>query len=257
MADSKSPHMPPLTTGNAAKAYCLNWIAQRLDSIIGEASILDLGCGNALGFIPLLRRYPQVHYVGIEPREESYEQALHNLRGLNGTAIRQDGYGVYEWLGEKFDFVVSFSTLEHVYRREAYLRSARDCMMENGHILTNYDTGHFMMGTRRDRVKNVVGPILARFGIERYYQSLVHEQEFLDIVHRLNLEIVDSKFFNTCLKGINHVVPPNAREAFIERWLDLELWLNTLGVTHTDSLAASFFTRNFILRRAQKQTDEN
>ena len=239
--------MPVLTVGNSAKLYCLNWIdayAKRG----GAISILDLGCGTARNFLPLLRKYPAIRYVGVEPSAEACQAARQNLEGLAETIVNANGYAVQEKLHEQFDLVVSFSVLEHVYRRESYLRSAKESLKPGGSFLINYDAGHFVLGTRRDRIKNVVGPILARFGVEQYYQSFVREAEFRRIVQSLGLKIADEKFFNSGLKGVYKLIPEAEHAAYTEKWLEFELWLNQSGIAYDDAKARAFVTRNFILQ---------
>src|SRR5215467_4522633 len=79
--------MDVLTVGNSAKLYCLNWIEQYAQRNAGKISILDLGCGTALNFVALLKKYPQIHYVGIEPFKGACLAAERNLKGLDGTII--------------------------------------------------------------------------------------------------------------------------------------------------------------------------
>jgi SAM-dependent methyltransferase len=235
---------------NIAKVYCLNWVERALLERDGSVSILDVGCGTATHFIPLLKKYPNLCFVGVEPFEPSYRQAVRNLEGLNARVIQMYGYKLFEALGEKFDFVVSFSTFEHVYRRKEYLNAVKKCLKPEGQFLINYDAGHFVAPVRKDKMKNIIGPILARFGIEQYYQSFVHEGDFQRMVQNSGLKIIDQKFFNTRLKGIAHGIPRDQEAEFIQRWYDLEMWLNESGLTYNDAQAASFFTRNFVLKHA-------
>jgi SAM-dependent methyltransferase len=241
--------MGALTAGNSAKLYCLNWIETYAQQKEGKISILDLGCGTALNLVTLLRQYPGISYVGLEPLKSAALAAERNLKGLNATIVHAYGYSAHERLGQEFDIVMSFSVLEHVYRRIDYLRSAKACLKSDGYFLINYDAGHFVLGTRKDRLKNLVGPVLARLGIERYYQSFVREQDFQSMVKALGLKIIDDKFFNTGLKGVYKVVPGAHQTAYMEKWLSFELWLNELGIVYDDSRARAFVTRNFILQR--------
>jgi hypothetical protein len=139
--------------------------------------------------------------------------------------------------------------LEHVYQRERYLRSAKASLKTGGYFLINYDAGHFKYSTQRDRAKNVVGPVLARLGVERYYQSFVHEAEFQRMIQAIGFKVVDEKFFNSGLKGIHKLIPPAQDDEYMEKWLDFELWLNEVGIVYDDDKARSFVTRNFILQR--------
>lgn len=240
--------MTQLTTGNAAKLYCMNWLDAFIEQRGGSVSILDLGCGTARNFVALLKKHPGVRYVGVEPSPAACEQARHNLQGLNGTIHVMDGYDVDKSLNETFDVVVSFSVLEHVYQRERYLRCAKACLKAGGYFLINYDAGHFRHSTRRDRVKNVIGPLFARAGNERYYQAFVPENEFQRIVQGVGFRVVDAKFFNSGLKGIHKLIPNEHEAEYMEKWLGFEVWLNESGIRYDDSKARSFVTRNFILQ---------
>jgi len=146
--------MGPLTVGNSAKLYCLNWIEKYIADKASEIKILDLGCGETLNFTNLLKLYPGVRYVGIEPDRQCYLRAQTHLKGLNATVVNSYAYNIHALLGEEFDIVVSFSVLEHAYRRTDYLRSARECLKEDGYFLVNYDAGHFLFLSVTDKLKN-------------------------------------------------------------------------------------------------------
>jgi SAM-dependent methyltransferase len=240
----------PLTVGNSAKLYCLRWIERLIATRPQPVRILDLGCGRALNFVELLRRHPQTRYVGIEPLVPETRIARENLRGFDALVLEGDAYDAHERLAERFDVVVSFSVLEHVYRRDAYLRAAAESLAAGGRVLINYDCGHFRTPTARDRIKNLAGPWLARMGREHHYQRFVREEAFSDLVRRAGLRIVEGRVFNSHLKDLYHAVPGSARGEFMERWLELELWLNDVLPPYEDQDSERFYTRNFILERA-------
>ena len=209
-----------LTIGNSAKLYCLNWVENRVKECDGQLSILDLGCGNAQNFTRLLERYPKVKYVGIEPSAEACAAARRNLEGRDATIINDHAYNIFGRLvNEQFDVVISFSTFEHVYRRQSYINSARDCLKPDGYFLINYDSGHFTMTSSfKEGVKNIVGPWLALLGQERYYQKFVKEADFLAMVEAANMVVVEAKSFNTRLKGGHKIVPAQYHEDHMARW---------------------------------------
>ncbi|MBI5667264.1 MAG: class I SAM-dependent methyltransferase [Chloroflexi bacterium] len=241
--------MSLLTQGNTAKLYCLNWIEQ-YSRDKPSVTLLDLGCGTAANFIPLLKQYRQIHYIGVEPSPADSERARQNTAGLNATIINTYAYDLYgKDIHEKCELVVSFSVFEHVYRRLDYLRAARACIRDDGYFLINYDAGHFVMPKNlRERTKNWLGPVLARLGRERYYQAFVRQAEFDSLCRQAGFQVLEVKSFNTRLKGVYKHVPPEAREAFMRRWLDLELWLNEQPIPYDDTKATTWGTRNYILR---------
>ncbi|MEZ4668366.1 MAG: class I SAM-dependent methyltransferase [Anaerolineae bacterium] len=243
--------MEQLTEGNAAKLYCLNWIA-RYAADKTEVSILDLGSGRSGNFVKLLQQFPQVRYVGIEPSPADCDHARHATAGLNATIINGYAYDVQGRLvQEQFDLVTSFSVFEHVYRRVEYIKSIKSCLKPGGTCLINYDAGHFMSpASLRERVKNVVGPLLARMGRERYFQAFVPEADFQSMLSQVGLKVLEAKSFNTHLKGVYRHIPQPDRAEYMQRWLDMELWLNERGIVYDDPKARTWLTRNFLLEHA-------
>ncbi|MCB9451305.1 MAG: methyltransferase domain-containing protein [Anaerolineaceae bacterium] len=243
--------MTLLTSGNAAKLYCLNWIEQFIQQQGESIRILDVGCGRAANFIELLRRYPGVEYVGVEPNPAACVTARRNLDGFKATIMNDYAYDLMGRLVDApFDIVLSFSVFEHVYRRQKYLNSVVDCLRDDGYFLINYDAGHFMApATLKEAAKNVIGPWLAPLGIERYYQRFVPEADFRRMLEQAGLVVTEVKSFNTRLKGVHKHVPDAYKEEHMQRWLDYELWLNELNMPYEDKDAHTWFTRNYILKR--------
>jgi len=243
-----------LTTGNTAKLYCLQWIEQRARAH-EVRSILDLGCGTAGNFVRLLERYPEVRYVGVEPSRAACEAARSNLTGRRAEIVQAYAYDVPKLVAGPFDVVVSFSVFEHVHQRQRYLDGVCASLAPDGRCLINYDAGHFVQPAGlKERAKNVIGPLLARLGVEGYYQRFVPDQAFRRMVERAGLEILEAKSFNTRLKGVHKGIPPEHQAEHMRRWLDYELWLSSLDLPYDDGAARTWFTRNFILRRRSQAT---
>ena len=114
----------------------------------------------------------------------------------------------------------------------------------------NYDAGHFHSTHWKERLKTLLAPLLARLGDESRYQAFVRETDFQKWAVQAQLQIQESKMFNTPLKGIYKAIPETQREDYMQRWLELEDWLNTIGIEYRDSLSSSWVTRNVILRKA-------
>jgi len=233
-----------LTQGNAAKLYCLKLIDQLAERHGGSLTILDLGCGEARNFVGLLRKRPRISYIGVDPSSAACEQARHALAGLAADVVHAPAYDVD--LGPA-DVVVSFSVLEHVFHRRRYMACMKRNLAEDGLIFLNYDAGHFVIDSARERWRRPVRELFAHLGWEGKYQRFVSEAEFNRLVEEAELRIVEGKFFNTHLKGVYHILPSGKRDAFMQRWLDLEVFLNTLGIEYKDAYASHFMTRNFVL----------
>ena len=245
--------MTPLTTGNTAKVYCLNWIENYIQTQGQGIRILDVGSGTSNNFVELIRRYPNVTYVGVEPYASACEKAKRDLQGNNVKIINDSAYDIMGRLVDKpFDIVVSFSVMEHVVQRQKFLNSIAECMHNDSYFLINYDAGHFKHpASFKERIKNVVGPLLAIVGVEQYYQRFMPENEFRQMVAQAGMTIQEAKSFNTMLKGIHKVVPAEYQDEHLQRWLEYELWLNEIDTPYNDDLAKWWVTRNFIIRKGR------
>lgn len=235
-----------LARGNAAKLYCL----RALDALARERSMLrlvDLGAGTATNFLALLRAHPHVHYVAVEPDAAACRAAERNLEGLDAEVIRAPAYDVDL---APADAVVSFSVLEHVYDRRAYVRCVARHLAPSARAWVNYDSGHFTRPGARDRFKTAFGPLLARLGREQWFQAFVREAELRELTRDAGLEILEARSFNTDLKLLYRLVPEFAQEAFTDLWLDFELAVGALAPPYEDAHARWFMTRNLVLRRA-------
>jgi SAM-dependent methyltransferase len=209
-----------------------------------------MGCGTGRNFVRLLERYPEVQYIGVEPSAGACAAARRTMPEAQATIHNSYAYDLIgKIVPEPVDIIVSFSVLEHVYQRQRYLETARACLKPEGHMLINYDAGHFVHTSKlREFGKNIIGPLLAPLGIERYYQRFVPQADFRRFVQGAGLAISEEKFFNTALKGVHKHVPAEHADEHMQRWLDYEVWLNTLGIVYDDRLASTFVTRNYILR---------
>lgn len=244
-------HLDP-QLGNAAKQYCLMWVRQRAQATPQPLRLLDLGCGTAHYAVALLQDCPNIVFVGIEPLASDVAKARQNLQGLPATLLHGYAYeGIRPQLPhEAYDVVLSFSVFEHVYERLAYLQFVRACLAQDGVCLMNYDAGHFHSTHWKERLKTLLGGVLARLGNQAHYQAFVREADFRAWVTQAGLSIQEAKMFNTMLKGVYQHVPQEARADYLARWLELELWLNEAGIVYDDSLSSVWRTRNYVLKRA-------
>jgi SAM-dependent methyltransferase len=232
----------PLTRGNTAKLYCLQLLGAAAANANGTLRILDLGCGDGRNFAELLRRHPNVEYVGVEPSGGDAEAARRNLPGaeiINASA--------YDLQLEPADAIASFSVLEHVVDRDAYFASIRNNLAPAGRVYLNYDMGHFGPdATPTERVKATVARGLARLGSESRYRAPVREEELERLLTDSMLQAIDDKGFNTELKLAYRSVPEERKDAFMAQWLSFEVGLNAAGFRFGDGI---FRTRNLVLER--------
>jgi trans-aconitate methyltransferase len=237
-----------LAVGNTAKLYCLQLIDRAAAATDREFRVIDLGCGKGSNFVELLRRRPNIVYVGVEPSRAAADAARRLLP--DAEIVNAPAYDVRV---EPAHAVVSFSVLEHVVQRARYLEAARANLRPDGRVYLNYDSGHFVADVDlRERAKALASRVLARVGSESRYRARVREDEFRSLLGAAGLRVVEAKVFNTDLKRLYPLVPPDRANAYMERWLAFELELNELGIEYRDELASIFRTRNFVLARSDQ-----
>ncbi len=106
--------------------------------------VLDLGCGTASYVPALLREFPAIEYVGVEPIAASYQGALKNLAGVDRAKVHfQLGYDSIQDEAEKsFDVVFSLSVLEHIKHLDRFLALGVKYAASGALIVHRYDLGH-------------------------------------------------------------------------------------------------------------------
>lgn len=124
----------------SSKYYVLQQISG-LAKINPQLRILDLGCGRALNFLPLLQRYPTISYTGIEPNPTEAALAKQHLAALPLAQVHTALAYTSSAQGG-FDVVVSLSVLEHVKNLERFLAFSVQQAKSGGQIIHLYDLGH-------------------------------------------------------------------------------------------------------------------
>ena len=106
--------------------------------------VLDVGCGTASYVPDLVKRFPNLTYVGIEPITASFEKALEYTAGHPQATVH---FGLaYDALEEyepaSFDLVLSLSVLEHVKQLPKFIAFCESYLVPGGAMVHRYDLGH-------------------------------------------------------------------------------------------------------------------
>jgi 2-polyprenyl-6-hydroxyphenyl methylase/3-demethylubiquinone-9 3-methyltransferase len=201
--------------GNAAKMRIIGRITDGLSK-----TVLDYGAGTGAAWAQVLPHHPEIDLVCFEPDPK------------RASVLRGNVPVVYDLcpsdITERFDIIVSFSVLEHVYRRGAYLTHCYRLLKPGGTLFLNYDNGHFRSpGSRMEAVRNLLAPILPYIGMVKHYQASVLPEEADRLVAEAGFAVVDDRYENLpAFKAMARTATDRA--AFGRLWLDAEARLNEL-----------------------------
>lgn len=125
-----------------------------LEKLIEESGlraprVLELGCGTARYMPYVLKQFPEMYYVGLEPNTSSYAEAVKNIGSVpQVTLYNRLGYGTIEGVeSASFDIVYSISALEHVKDLRAFITMSGTYVKRGGLLVHRYDLGHALYPT--------------------------------------------------------------------------------------------------------------
>jgi SAM-dependent methyltransferase len=213
--------------GNVAKHRIVETIARRSEPI----RVLDYGAGNGGHWPELLRRWPHISLTAFEPHEPSCVQLRERFRGLpNARVVSQVEQA------DQLDAVVSFSVLEHVLDRPAYVETAFRWLRPGGTFYLSYDDGHFRrkfdLSSRdfepiREHLRNLGAPLWPKIGKIGWYQSRVRKSDADRIIADAGFEVVGERYENIeSMKRLACAMPVQDRAAFMDFWMNMETELN-------------------------------
>ncbi|MFZ2804226.1 MAG: class I SAM-dependent methyltransferase [Patescibacteria group bacterium] len=129
-----------------SKYFFESRVQQLLEARPGVAvRMLEIGSGTSVAAENLLKKFPLLDYVGIEPDGASVVAARQRLAGIaRAKVLHGMGYGGTrdEALEQPFDFVFSLSVLEHVKDLETFIEYSIQKARPGGNVIHLYDLGH-------------------------------------------------------------------------------------------------------------------
>lgn len=231
------------SNNNTAKEYVL----RRVSSSISQdenSSILDFACGTCLIWKSFLEKYPQTNFSGFDFNDDSIKTAKKSFPNFKETIHALDGQKELPFK-QQFDIITTFSSLEHVLDKKAFLENIKKLLKSGGIAYLNYDSGHFRSG-KITNIYNYISRILATTGItEKYYTKKVSLGEIKMLLEKLDLEILDIKYFN--LSELKKIHKEIRDEALLEKWYEYELCLN--NYPNKDFLEAKFLSTVIEIKR--------
>jgi SAM-dependent methyltransferase len=206
--------------------------------------VLDYGCGDGGYWRDVLQNYSALKLVGYDPSPARIEAARQNLEGLNAVVYTGKNPDA---ITTQADYIVSFSVLEHVYDRNAYLAKVKELLKDDGVFYLSYDDGHFRQKVNISQknirksllvigqeIQNMMAPFLPYIGMVGKYQQRVVRKDIDELVGR-HFRIVDERYENLeSMRGIYRWLPVDKQKEFALFWLEVEEQLNERFAVEVD-----------------------
>jgi SAM-dependent methyltransferase len=220
--------------GNCAKYRTVRKLILEPRSSV-PTRVFDYGCGDGGDWPRILRDYSNIALIGYEPDPTRAAAARERLRGTRAEIVTGTDPPC-EPLGA--DVIVSFSVLEHVVDRPAYLATAMKHLARAGRFVLNYDDGHFRNDLRletpsqwaeplRAAARHLAAPIRARAGRHGSYVRSIPYRDVDELVRTAGFVVLEDRLENLSdFKALAKRVPPAGQKAFMQLWLSTEDALN-------------------------------
>ena len=106
-------------------------------------SICDFGSGESRNFTHLLKKYPNLIYIGIEPSKSHAQRARQALTPFpNAKIYNASGYDPLPEMWGTFGLAISLSVLEHVKQINKFLENSIGAVRAGGLVVHRWDLGH-------------------------------------------------------------------------------------------------------------------
>lgn len=154
-----------------------------------DTKILDLGSGQSKNWIPLLKKYPSLQYIGIEPKKSDAEIARNLLKNFKNIKIyNQLAYKIDNL--NNFDICISISVLEHVKQLEKFLISSIESVKSGGYIIHRYDLGHSLYpGSFKERLQVFLGNNFPKLLPEKKFVRYLDEKKICKFLEENGVKI--------------------------------------------------------------------
>ncbi|MFH1029991.1 MAG: class I SAM-dependent methyltransferase [bacterium] len=169
------------------------YFIEKLEQLLGinqNSKILDLGSGKSINFIPLLKKYPEIHYIGVEPNQSEAETAKKLLKHFkNATVHNQLAYELIENQND-FDICISLSVLEHIKQLDKFLINSIRSVKTGGYIIHRYDLGHALYpSSLKERLHIFLGNNFPKLLPQKKFVRYLSHKKVCEILEKNGAEI--------------------------------------------------------------------
>ncbi|MDX2157468.1 MAG: class I SAM-dependent methyltransferase [Hyphomicrobiaceae bacterium] len=219
--------------GNAAKARV---IEQILNDRRPNLTVFDYGAGSGGDWPDVLATRPGLELVCYEPSEAASRILRERVAGARARVLDSDEF---EKVAIQADYIVSFSVLEHVHDKPAYLSHAKRHLAPDGTFYLNYDDGHFRTSLDLDELRgwrtnlavtaqNRLAWLWPRVNKIERYQSRVTADAIQELIARAGFSVKADRYENLAsFKSLAKTMPADRGQEFMRFWLEVEDQLNS------------------------------
>lgn len=182
-----------------SKQYFISRLEPFIKSV-DRPRILDLGCGKAMNFINILKKFPNLNYVGVEPNSADAKDARENLSEFkNVEIINALAYESNPGVVGSFDVCVSLSVLEHVKHLNLFVKNSVDSVKKGGLIVHRYDLGHALYpSSLKEKLQVAIGNLIPQ---------ILPESKFVNYVDSNKVEVLLERYGANVDKVTYHQMP--------------------------------------------------
>lgn len=179
------------------KEQFIEYVVEEVVKRVGENNaprIMDLGCDTAAYVPALMKRFPKLEYVGVEPITESFKKAQVNLAGIPNVKIHfQLGYDfVPDEIENTFDLVFSLSVLEHIKQLDKFIALGAKYVKSGGMMIHRYDLGHALYPhSLKERLHAFLGGTMPQILPERQFVRYVGVPEVKLCYEKCGVDTID------------------------------------------------------------------
>jgi len=227
-------------TGNAAKARIMALV---LADPRPKLVVFDYGAGRGGDWPVILEKHPHIELVCYEPDAGSAAVLRDRLKSTPARVLSDD-----ELASDTVsaDCIVSFSVLEHVCDKLAYMRHAQRHLAVDGTFYLNYDDGHFRTALDLDEfrgwganlavaLQNRLAALWPHVNRTDRYQARISSAVMRDLVQASGFVVADDRYENlTAFKNLAKTIEHARQQEFTRFWLSVEDDLNNKFRTNGD-----------------------
>ncbi len=221
-------------TGNTGKVKIIHNL-EKISDQNKKIKILDIGCGNLDLWLDTKINFSNFEIHGIDRNSESLSLAKERARDLQAEKsfhfYNEKIQNLDKLFDFKFDLIVSTQVLEHIKDIDDFFSNIKKVVNKDSKGFFTCDSAYYQQKSS-DNTKGIrfVRKLKRQYVNDFYLRPLTKEQ-ILDVLRKINIQTYNFEYY--CINPLkfihNHVISFERKDIFLERWFELESFLNNTG----------------------------